>query len=158
MELRIVPVTEELRAEAEALTVALGQEHFIETVAECMHEADEISDWEPVCIYDGETLVGFSMYGYMRCEQRSRVWFDRLLIDARFQRRGYGRESVRVLLDRIRQEFPSQDIYISAYEDNPVAIALYRSFGFCINGERDINGEQIMVLRAEDAPDQLPKV
>ena len=150
MNLRIISVTEDIRKEAEQLSVAKGQEHFIETVAECMQEADEISDWEPVCIYDGNTMVGFSMYGYMRSEEQPRVWFDRLLIDTHYQNRGYGRKTVEMMLARIQQEFPGKDIYISAYEDNPVAISLYQSFGFHMNGELDINGEKIMVLKSKE--------
>ena len=152
MELTIVPVTGALRKEAERLTVAAGQEHFVEPVAECMQEADEIADWEPVCIYDGNTMVGFSMYGYMRCEKQPRVWFDRLLIDARYQHRGYGRAAVEAILARMQREFPGRDIYTSAYEDNPVALSLYQSFGFRRNGELDINGEKIMVLKSENPP------
>ena len=150
MSLKIVPVTNEIRQKAEQLSVAKGQEHFIETVAECMQEADEIADWEPVCIYDGGTMIGFSMYGYMRSEEQPRVWFDRLLIDAHYQNRGFGRKTVEKMLARIHREFPEKDIYISAYEDNHVAISLYQSFGFHMNGELDINGEKIMVLKSQD--------
>lgn len=152
MDLRIVPVTKEIRKEAEQLAVAEGQEHFIETVAECMREADGTADWEPVCMYDGDTMIGFAMYGYMRTEKQPRVWFDRLLIDAHYQSRGYGRQTVDAMLVRIRQEFPGKDIFISAYEDNHAAISLYQSFGFRMNGELDINGERIMVLRSGDGP------
>ena len=145
MELSIQPVTQALRARAEQLQVGPGQEHFIETVCECMEEADRISDWEPVVIFDGEDMIGFAMYGFMRCENRARVWFDRFLIDRHYQHRGYGRAAVRAMLDRIRAEFPGRDIYLSAYDDNQVAIALYKSFGFRFNGEKDINGEDVMV-------------
>ena len=151
MNLRIVPVTKDIRREAEQLTVAKGQEHFIEPVKECMKEADRIPDWHPACIYDENTMIGFVMYGYMRNEKRPRVWFDRLLIDARFQHRGYGRKTVEIMLSRIQQEFPGKDIYISAYEDNPTAISLYKSFGFRINGEIDIHGERIMVFNSPKA-------
>ena len=150
MNLNIVPVTEENRTLAENLKVGKGQEHFIESVKECLQEADEIPDWKPVCLYDGKTLVGFSMYGYMKSEKDPRVWFDRLLIDSRYQKRGYGKKAVRLLLQKIRKEYPDQDIYISAYEDNRVALRLYESFGFCLNGERDINGEKILVLRQSE--------
>ena len=94
-------------------------------------------------------MIGFSMYGYMRSEKQPRVWFDRLLIDAHYQNKGYGRKTVEEMLKRIHQEFPCKDIYISAYEDNPVAISLYQSFGVHMNGELDINGEKIMVLESE---------
>ena len=151
MNLRIVPVTKDIRKEAELLTVAEGQEHFIEPVKECMQEADEIADWEPVCIYDRDTIIGFAMYGYMKDEKQPRVWFDRLLIDAHFQHRGYGRKTVEMMIARIRQEFPGKDIYISVYEDNPAAISLYKSFGFRMNGELDINGEKIMILKSSKA-------
>ena len=150
MKLSIVPVTEQLRPRAEALSVGPGQEHFIETVAQCMQEADRIPDWEPVVIFDGETMIGFAMYGFMRCETRARVWFDRFLIDHRYQKQGYGRRVAEMMIGRLRAEFPGQDIYLSAYDDNPVAIRLYQSFGFVFNGEKDINGEDVMVLPAPE--------
>ena len=149
MNLSVIPVTEDIRTEAENLTVAKGQEHFIETVEESLQEADDIADWEPVSIYDGNTMIGFVMYGYMKSEEHPRVWFDRLLIDSHYQHKGYGRKTVEMMLTRIQQEFPGKDIYISAYEDNPVAISLYQSFGFHMNGELDINGEKIMVLKSK---------
>ena len=145
MKLSIQPVTEALRSRAENLQVGPGQEHFIETVSECLEEADRISDWEPVVIFDGEAMIGFAMYGFMRCETRARVWFDRFLIDRHYQGRGYGRAAVQAMLERIQTEFPGQAIYLSAYDDNQVAIRLYQSFDFRFNGEKDINGEDVMV-------------
>lgn len=149
MQLSIEPVTEQIRAQALALRVGPGQEHFVETVQACLEEADQIADWEPVVIRDGDQIIGFSMYGFMRCENRARVWFDRLLIDWHYQHRGYGRQAVQTLLERMKAEFPGQDIYLSAYDDNQVAIRLYESFGFRFNGELDINGEKVMVLNVK---------
>lgn len=154
MNLNIVPVTEKNRKEAEKLTVKKNQIHFIESVKECLQEADENKNWEPVCIYDDEKMIGFSMYGFMKNEKNPRVWFDRLLIDHHFQKMGYGRKAVEILLHRIQKEFPNQNIYISAYEDNRVAFHLYESFGFRTNGELDINGEKIMVLNCKKSIDK----
>ena len=151
MKLSLIPVTAENRDAAEKLAVCPEQKDFIEPVTECMQEADALSDWEPVCIMDGDTPVGFSMYGYMRMEKDPRLWFDRLLIDRRYQHRGYGRKTVEAMLKRMQTEFPGKDIYTSAYEDNLTAISLYRSFGFRINGERDINGERVMVLHPQES-------
>ena len=147
-DIRIVPVTGEIRTEAESLSVAPGQEDFIEPVTECMAEADEVPDWEPVAIYADGKMAGFAMYGYMRHEKKPRVWFDRLLIDRHYQHRGYGKRAAEMILQRIKDEFPGRDIYISAYEENVTAIEMYESMGFHMNGELDINGEKIMVLRA----------
>lgn len=63
MYLTIHPVTEQNREEILSLKVKHGQEHFIETTAQCLTEADKLSVWRPVGIYDKETLIGFAMYG-----------------------------------------------------------------------------------------------
>ena len=144
----LCPVTEENRAAAERLAVAPGQEDFIESVPECLREADALSDWRPMLICADGAPVGFTMYGDIRCETPARLWFDRLLIDGHCQHRGLGRRAVETILRRLRQDYPGKDIYLSAYEDNERAIALYRSFGFAFNGELDTKGEKIMVLRA----------
>lgn len=145
MQLSIVPVTAENRSEVSALHVASGQEGFIETVAQCLEEAREQSVWNPVGIYADEIAVGFSMYGYW--PRSRRAWLDRLLIDGRYQHRGYGRAAVRLLLERIREEYPDcRDILLSVYADNPRAARLYEQFGFTFNGEKDVNGEDVMIL------------
>ena len=55
-----------------------------------------------------------------------------------------------LLLDRIRREYPDcQNILLSVYADNPLAARLYRQFGFEWNGEKDINGEDVMILHLD---------
>ena len=150
MAVTIIPVDSSNRAEAEQLQVHESQIHFIESVKECMEEADQLDLWHPVAIYDGDTMVGFSMYGfYVEEDGSGRLWFDRLLIDKRFQGHGYGRQAISVCLHRMRREYPLQDIYLSVYDPNKNAIALYESCGFHFNGELDTNGERIMVLPKE---------
>ena len=63
-QLHFEPVNSENRREAENLSVFSEQSGFIESVGECLQEADNLNLWRPVCIYDGDTLVGFAMYGY----------------------------------------------------------------------------------------------
>ena len=90
MYLTIRPVTEQNREEILSLKVKHGQEHFIETTAQCLTEADKLSVWRPVGIYDKETLIGFAMYGlFLEYPPNGRVWLDRLLIGAPFQGKGY---------------------------------------------------------------------
>lgn len=66
MELRIVPVTAENRIAAENLQVYPNQIGYIESVVDCLKEADNLSDWRPMCIYDGDLLIGFTMYGRIK--------------------------------------------------------------------------------------------
>ena len=150
MAITITPITPKNRAEAESLQVNESQIHFIESVKECMEEADQLELWHPVAILSDGKMVGFSMYGfYVEDDGSGRLWFDRLLVDRHYQGQGYGRQAIAVILPRMRQEYPSQDIYLSVYEPNKSAIALYESCGFRFNGELDTKGERIMVLRAD---------
>ena len=131
MKLHLEPVTAQNREEILRLGVLPGQKGYIETVAQCMEEAGEYGGWRPVGIYDGDLPVGFSMYGFFREEYppEGRLWLDRLLIDARFQGRGY----------------PEKDVYLSVIEGNDVATRLYEQYGFRFIGEKDIHGEDVMV-------------
>ena len=63
-QLHFKSVNAENRREVEGLTVFSEQAGFIESVSECLREADELELWRPVGIYDSDTLIGFAMYGY----------------------------------------------------------------------------------------------
>lgn len=152
MKLHYEAVTEELRQEVLALGAAEGQEGYIEPVSECLEEACGDHRWKPVAICDRDTVVGFAMYGYFLPEYppQGRLWFDRLLIDARYQGKGYGKAAMADLLQRLCREYPDREkIYLSVIRENETAISLYEQFGFSFNGERDTKGEYVMVKEVE---------
>ena len=72
------------------------------------------------------------------------IW--RLMIDKRYQGRGYGREAIGLALDFIRTWPCGEAEYCSlSYEpENQVAAKLYRSLGFVENGEMD--GDEIVAV------------
>ena len=76
-QLHFEPVNSENRMEAENLSVFSEQSGFIESVGECLQEADNLNLWRPVCIYDGDILVGFAMYGYFPSPFPGRLWLGR---------------------------------------------------------------------------------
>ena len=145
MLLKFEPVCRKDRKDIEALQMFPSQSGCIESVVECLEEADWIREWRPVGIYDEEVLVGFAMYGFFKSPTK-RVWLDRLIIDKKYQGKGYGTASVLALLEKLRREYNESDaIYLSVYEDNTEAIDLYQRIGFSFNGECDAKGEKIMV-------------
>ena len=73
------------RAEVEHLEVFAEQSGFIESVTQCLQEADKLELWRPVGIYDRGMLIGFAMYGYFPEPAPGQVWLDRLLIDKKYQ-------------------------------------------------------------------------
>ena len=139
-------VNDNNRQEVKSLSLFSEQVGFIETVDECLQEANEIKAWRPVGIYDREQLVGFAMYGYFPEPAPGRLWLDRLLNDKKYQGQGYGRRSVLALLHRLYAEYGSETgtVYLSVYMDNSPAIRLYESIGFRFNGKYDSKGEHIM--------------
>lgn len=107
----------------------------------------------PFGIYDGETPVGFLMIGY-GCDdwenapaiarENYSVW--RLMIDWRFQGKGYGKAAMAAALDYIRT-FPrgkAEFCFLSYEPENVAAKGLYHSFGFRENGEMD--GEEVVAV------------
>ena len=82
MPLHFVPITEENRREVENLQLFPEQRSYIESVPECLAEAEQTREWRTVGIYDGPTVVGFAMYGcFAQPEPEGQLWLDRLLIE-----------------------------------------------------------------------------
>lgn len=146
MNIHVEPVNEKNRSAVLALEINEDQKGFVESPRQCLKEAGEERCWRPVAIYDGEQLIGFSMYGYFwQYLPFGRVWLDRLLIDRRYQGRGYGRQVLSVMIARLWREYHRRKIYLSVVEENKGAIHLYEAFGFHFNGETDVHGEKVMV-------------
>ena len=148
MNLKFQKITDASRKDAEALTLFPDQKGFIESVAECLQEADEEERWQPYGIYDDKTLIGFTMYGCLsEASWGTRVWMDRLLIDRRFQGKGYGKAAVDALKERLFHEYDTDKIYLSVYDYNPHAVSLYKKAGFEYTGELDTKGEKVMCVQ-----------
>lgn len=99
------PIGESNREAVEALRVSPGQEQFVSSVADSLLEAAEEPDGRAIywAVYDDETPVGFVMIsddvgapGYIP----QYLW--KLLIDERYQRRGFGTAALDVIADYFR--------------------------------------------------------
>ena len=110
----------------------------------------------PFGIFDDNIPVGFLMIGYDVDESFDNppqiaygnysIW--RLMIEERFQNKGYGKEAMKLALDFIRT-FPcgkAEYCYLSYDPDNTKAKELYSRFGFMENGEKD-DDEVVAVLK-----------
>lgn len=108
----------------------------------------------PFGIYHDGVPVGFLMIGF----GTDSSWDDapaiaqnnydlrRLMIDAKFQGRGYGKEALMLALEFIRT-FPcgkAEFCWLSYEPNNKVAQDLYRSYGFVETGEKD--GEEVIAV------------
>ena len=133
------------------LHVNREQEDFVASNAQSLIEAyvtlSSKGNVFPFGIYDGDTPVGFLMIGYDVDDSYEdppqiaygnySIW--RLMIDAQYQHRGYGRQAISLALDFIRT-FPcgsAKYCYLSYEPENEVARKLYAQCGFRENGEMD---------------------
>lgn len=119
-----------------------GQERFIESVDECLIEADTYNEWHPVAIYCDEEIIGFAMYGSFGPNKDT--WIDRIMIDEKYQGKGYGKIAMIKLIDMLSNECGVNIIYLSITEENRTAYSLYKSIGFEFMNERDPNNAEFL--------------
>ncbi|ENQ3112306.1 GNAT family N-acetyltransferase [Bacillus sp. GKis3/1] len=145
MTLHICEVTEKNWRSVAALNVAKDQQQFIESNAFSLAESLYEKNGTSVGLYDGETLVGYAMYGWY-WEKRKSVWLDRFMIDQRYQGKGYAKRFLRLLIQFLQNKFECKTIYLSLHPDNKPAMGLYESFGFRLNGDIDDEGPVVGVI------------
>jgi diamine N-acetyltransferase len=98
----------------------------------------------PQAIHDGDTMVGFTMWGHDPDTPPGEYWIARLMVDRRYQKCGYGRAAMETLLEHLCA-LDCTSILLSFEPENSVAHSLYERLGFRLTGEID-QGELIMRL------------
>ena len=114
------------------LSVAEEQRRFVASNMYSLAQAFVQPECVPLALYAENRPVGFVMYALD--EDDHEYWIYRLMIDKRYQRRGYGREAMRMLIERIQADENHRVIYISFEPENLPAQTLYESFGFVPDG------------------------
>lgn len=142
------------------LKVADNQRHFVSSNDRSIIEAYTTITANgyafPFGIYENDTPIGFVMIGFGTddywddapavAEDNYNIW--RLMIDEKYQNKGYGREAVKLALEFVKT-FPcgsAEYCWLSYEPENTVARKLYHSFGFVETGEMDCD-EMIAVLK-----------
>lgn len=98
----------------------------------------EEGERHPLAIYDGETMVGFLMYVFYPADEDYHLdswWVERLMIDQRYQNKGYGQEALTQFTDFFKKEYNNSPLRIATEPENKVAIQVYEKVGFAQTGE-----------------------
>ena len=135
------PVDESNEHLVRKITLKSDQRNFIETVDDCLAEAEEYKQWQPVAIYHNDDVVGFAMYGSFGPNRYT--WIDRIMIDEKYQGQGFGKEAMKGLIKKVSEEYKVDVLYLSIIEENKVAERLYKQIGFKYINKKDPNGELI---------------
>ena len=148
----IRPVTKDNWRELIRLKVRDDQTHFVASnlysIAEAQFGDDYEGHWDlyPFGIFDGDTPVGFLMYGYNFEHPKQQAFIIRLMVDEKHQGKGYGRFGMQKMLEIFRAEERIQGVGISYEPENDFARKLYASLGFVETGEI-VGGEVVASLR-----------
>ncbi len=134
-------MNQENEALVRELTIKSNQMDFIETVDECLAEAEANSLWNPLAIYYNGKVIGFSMHGSLG--PGGYLWLDRLLIDHKYQGLGLGKLAMKALMKKVLKEYDVKLFYLSIVPENEVAYGLYTRLGFAYTNEKYPNGELI---------------
>ena len=79
-------------------------------------------------IYDNETPVGMVLYHDE--DSLDAYIFSEILIDERFQGKGYGTTATKLVLDRMKEDGRYHKVVLCYIEGNDAAKKLYEGFGF----------------------------
>ncbi len=109
------------------LKVRKDQERFVATNENGLAIAYAHKEMEPKGIYSDDIMVGFIMYA--KDPDDGLYYINRLMIDERYQRNGFGRKALEILIDQLKGR-GAMTIDIIHKPDNVAAIKLYRELGF----------------------------
>jgi diamine N-acetyltransferase len=143
---KLVDVTSENWHAVIRLKVHPQQENFVASNLYSLAEARIFPECVPLAIFSGDTLVGFIMY--TSGDKDGEVWILRLMIDAAFQGKGYGRAAMQLLLHRLRALPGCRRVFLSYEPDNTNAERLYDNLGFQPTGEME-EDEKVACLKWE---------
>ena len=139
------------RAEIVAIRIAPGQERFVNSVADAMKEAVEWARARPWyrAVYAGDEPIGFVMLSWDVEPQPPDIigpWFLwKLIVDQRYQGKGYGREIVGMVVELIRGE-GATELLTSHVPGEGSPAGFYAKLGFVPTGALDPNGDILSLV------------
>jgi diamine N-acetyltransferase len=135
-------ITERNYEECLKLKVFENQNNFVASNVYSLAQAWVFNDYAyPFAIYADDVMVGFIMMGYDKDKGIYDIW--RLMIDMRYQGRGYGRAALLMGIRYLEENRNAREIFLSYEPENTVAEKLYESAGFRKTG--DIEGGEIVM-------------
>lgn len=141
-------VTKDNWKELIRLKVRQDQTNFVASnlysIAEAQFGDDYEGHWDlyPSGIYDGNTAVGFLMYGLNFEHPKQQAFIMRLMVDESYQGKGFGRFGMQKMLEIFQADERIKAVGISYEPENEGARKLYASLGFVETGE--LIGEEVV--------------
>lgn len=132
MKITLKDINEDNWRECIKLFVSDDQKRFVATNENGLALAYAHKEMNPLAIYNDDTMVGFIMYA--KDPDDGLFYINRFMVDEKFQKKGFGREAMKQLLEKLREDGVGS-VDILHRPNNAVAIKLYQSFGFELTEE-----------------------
>ena len=116
------------------------------SIAEGHFPPDDDAVWMQAICNDGDP-VGFMMTSEI--PERGEYFLWRMMIDQRYQGKGYGTDAMKLLIKRIEDNGNPRVLLLSHLKDNLDAGRFYQSLGFSYTGEDLGGGDLGMSFRFE---------
>jgi diamine N-acetyltransferase len=139
----------------EALSVSPIQEQFVASVADSLVEAVEDPGGRAIhwAIYAEDTPVGFVMISdEVDGPDYIAQYLWRLLIDQRYQGRGYGAAALDLIVEYFRDRPGVRVMWTSCGEGEGGPLGFYERYGFEQTGDRVFDDEILLRLDITDRP------
>jgi diamine N-acetyltransferase len=143
------PISESNREAIEALRVSPAQEQFVSGVAESLLEAAEEPDGHALywAVYADETPIGFVMISdEVGSPEYIPHYLWKLLIDERYQRRGFGTATLDLIVEYFRGRPGVGVLWTSAGQGDGSPITFYERYGFKQTGDIVFDNEVLLRL------------
>jgi diamine N-acetyltransferase len=128
------------------LKVKPEQEKFIASNARSIAEGSTRKDAWFRAIYHNETLVGFCMISDIPEKAEYYLW--RFMIDQQYQRRGYGRQAMEILIEHVKTRPKAKVFYTSCKKGKEGPEGFYLKMGFRHTGKEEY-GEYLLKMDLE---------
>ena len=138
------PVTTDNFWDVVSLEVSDDQENFVASNAISIAQSKVEPSFIPLAIYNDQTIVGFLMYGID--PEDGNYWIIRLMVDEKYQKNGYGKRAMEIIIDKIKEDKNHNKLIISTDPKNVVGLNLYKKLGFKSTGEI-LDEEEVLELR-----------
>ena len=124
--------------------ISLKVETYCASNLYSLAQAKIYPDAIPLAIYNNDIPVGFVMYG-IEPRDNNEYWIDRFMIDEKYQKNGYGKKALEIIIEKIKQDKTHNKIKISTNPENSIAIKLYKKLGFYDTGKLH-DDEALLIL------------
>ena len=142
MMVQLEQVTKENIDAVLALDVNEDQKGFVSSTAESLAQAYAYSATAvPFAVSDDGKIVGFIMMGFYEEKNYYTLW--KLLIDRKYQHRGYGRKALELGIAFLKEWYGVSAVFTGVSPGNTAAKNLYRSMGFRETGLFENNMEEM---------------